>query len=150
MKDKDKRRTVADQLVELARKPGVIVTVLATVGLTGQDAVEQANALLSMNLPAWALLALVGGYIAARVVYNLLRRITGMAEDIACMRQAWEEFRDWTREQLADGGEKFDAHGVMLADHGQRLTLIEDVFKAEIVAYREKRKRETGKLEPKK
>ena len=150
MANNKKKRDLAEQLVELARKPGVIVTVLATVGLTGQDAVEQANALLSMNLPAWALLALVGGYIAARVVYNLLRRITGMAEDIACMRQAWEEFRDWTREQLADGGEKFDAHGVMLADHGLRLTLIEDVFKAEIEAHREKRRRETGKLEAKK
>lgn len=57
MADKDKKRTVADQLVELARKPGVIVTVLTLVGLTGQDAVAQANALLSMDLPAWALLA---------------------------------------------------------------------------------------------
>lgn len=149
MANNKKKRDLADQLVELARKPGVIVTVLTLVGLTGQDAVAQANALLSMDLPAWALLALVGGYIAARVVANLLRRITGMAEDIACMRQAWEEFRDWTREQLADGGEKFDAHGVMLTDHGQRLTLIEDVFKAEIVAYREKQRRETGKVKAK-
>ena len=150
MANNKKKRDLVDQLVELARKPGVIVTVLAAVGLTGQDAVAQANALLSMDLPAWALLALVGGYIAARVIYNLLRRITGMAEDIACMRQAWEEFRDWTREQLADGGAKFDAHGVMLSEHNQRLTLIEDVFKAEIVAYREKQRRETGKLEAKK
>lgn len=150
MANNKKKRDIAEQLVELARKPGVIVTVLAAVGLTGKDAVEQANTLLSMDLPAWALLALVGGYIAARVIYNLLRRITGMAEDIACMRQAWEEFRDWTREQLADGGAKFDAHGVMLSEHNQRLTLIEDVFKAEIVAYREKRRRETGKLEAKK
>lgn len=150
MANNKKKRDIADQLVELARKPGVIVTVLAAVGLTGKDAVEQANVLLSMDLPAWTLLALVGGYIAARVIYNLLRRITGMAEDIACMRQAWEEFRDWTREQLADGGAKFDAHGVLLDDHGARLTLIEDVFKAEIVAYREKQRRETGKLEAKK
>lgn len=149
MANNKKKRDIAEQLVELARKPGVIVTVLAAVGLTGQDAVAQANALLSMDLPAWALLALVGGYIAARVIYNLLRRITGMAEDIACMRQAWEEFRDWTREQLADGGAKFDAHGVMLSEHNQRLALIEDVFKAEIVAYREKQRRETGKVQTK-
>lgn len=149
MANEKKKRDLAEQLVELARKPGVIVTVLAAVGLTGQDAVAQANALLSMDLPAWALLALVGGYIAARVIYNLLRRITGMAEDIACMRQAWEEFRDWTREQLADGGAKFDAHGVMLSEHNQRLALIEDVFKAEIVAYREKQRRETGKVQTK-
>lgn len=150
MANEKNKRGIPEQLVELARKPGVIVTVLTLVGLTGQDAVAQANALLSMDLPAWALLALVGGYIAARVVANLLRRITGMAEDIACMRQAWEEFRDWTREQLADGGEKFDAHGVMLSEHNQRLALIEDVFKAEIEAHREKRRRETGKLEPRK
>lgn len=150
MADKDKKRTVVEQLVELARKPGVIVTVLAAVGLTGKDAVEQANTLLSMDLPAWALLALVGGYIAARVIYNLLRLVYGMAKDVSLMRQAFEEFRDWTREQLNDGGEKFNAYGVLLDDHGQRLTLIEDVFKAEIVAYREKQKRETGKLEAKK
>lgn len=149
MANNKKKRDLAEQLVELARKPGVIVGVLTLVGMTGQDAVAQANALLSMDLPAWALLALVGGYIAARVVSNLLRRITGMAEDIARMRQAWEEFRDWTREQLADGGAKFDAHGVMLDDHGARLALIEDVFKAEIVAYREKQRRETGKVQAK-
>lgn len=149
MANNKKKRDLAEQLVELARKPGVIVTVLTLVGLTGQDAVAQANALLSMDLPAWALLALVAAYIAARVVSNLLRRITGMAEDIARMRHAWEEFRDWTREKLADGGQKFDAHSEALADHGNRLQLIENVFKAEIVAYHEKRRRETGKVQAK-
>lgn len=148
MANNKKKRDLSEQLVELARKPGVIVTVLAAVGLTGQDAVAGANALLSMNLPAWTLLALVAAYIAARVVANLLRLVYGMAKDVALMRQAFEEFRDWTREQLNDGGEKFNAYGVLLDDHGQRLDLIEDVFKAEIVAYREKQRRETGKVKP--
>ncbi|MCZ7608491.1 MAG: hypothetical protein M5U25_21100 [Planctomycetota bacterium] len=149
MANNKKKRDLAEQLVELARKPGVIVTVLTLVGLTGQDAVAQANALLSMDLPAWTLLALVAAYIAARVVANMLRLVYGMAKDIALMRQAFEEFRDWTREQFADGGAKFDAHGVMLDDHGARLALIEDVIKAEILAYREKQRRETGKVKAK-
>lgn len=148
MANEKNKRGLPEQLVELARKPGVIVTVLAAVGLTGKDAVEQANALLSMDLPAWTLLALVGGYIAARVIYNLLRLVYGMAKDVALMRQAFEEFRDWTRGKFEDGGAKFDAHGVTLLEHSQRISLIESVFEAEILAYREKKKRETGKLKP--
>ncbi len=144
-----KKRDLPEQLIELLRKPGAIVGILTLVGLTGQDAVAQANLLLNMDLPAWALLALVAAYIAARVVANLLRRIYAMADDLRRMRQAWEEFRDWTREQLADGGLKFDAHSEALADHGSRLRLIEDVFKAEIVAYHEKRRHETGKVQTK-
>lgn len=40
MANNKKKRDLAEQLVELARKPGV--TVLTLVGLTGQDAVAQA------------------------------------------------------------------------------------------------------------
>lgn len=148
MADNDKkRRDLPEQLIELLRKPGAIVGILTLVGLTGQDAVAQANLLLNMDLPAWALLALVAAYITARVIAYLLRRICAMAEDLRCMRQAWEEFRDWTREQLADGGLKFHEHSEALADHGNRLQLIESVFKAEILAYHEKRRRETGKVQ---
>lgn len=148
MANNKKKRDLSEQLVELARKPGVIVTVLAAVGLTGKDAVEHANVLLSMDLPAWTLLALVLAYIGARVVANLLRLVYGMAKDVALTRQALEEFRDWTRGQFEDGGERFSALGKIQADHGLRLDLIEDVFKAEILAYREKQRRETGKVKP--
>lgn len=142
----DKPADAFSRVVEFLRKPGVIVTLLGFVGLKGQDVVAEVNTLLSMDLPAWTLLALVGGYVVARVGYNLLKRVASMADDLSRMREAWEEFRDWTRDQLAQGGEKFDALHDGHNNLDVRVSLIENVFRAEIAAYRENTKRETGKV----
>lgn len=113
------------QLLEIVRKPGVVVTVLAAVGLTGNDIVSQVNALLSLNLPAYALLGLAAGYVFIRMAYDYLKSQRAMAENVRTLVEAFEEFREWTRDRLESGD---DSIGNLVAKTGansERLTFLE-------------------------
>lgn len=135
------------QLLELARKPGVVVTLLAAVGLTGQDVVTHVNTLLSMDLPGWTLLVLAGGYVVARWLYEYMKSQRSMAGDVKTLVLAFDEFREWTRDRLQSGDDNLSELMASRDDHDNRITLIESAFQAEILAYREKRKRDTDKHE---
>jgi hypothetical protein len=134
------------QILELVRKPGVVVTLLAAVGLTGQDIVTHVNTLLSMDLPAYTLLVLAGGYVVARWLYDYMKSQRSMAGDVKALVLAFDEFREWTRDRLQSGDDNLSELMASRDDHDNRITLIESAFQAEILAYVEERERDTGKL----
>lgn len=113
------------KLLELARKPGVIVTLLAAVGLTGQDVVTHVNTLLSMDLPGWTLLLLAGGYVVARWLYDYMKSQRSMAGDVKTLVLSFDEFREWTRDRLQTGDGAIDElHAKTGANH-ERLSYLE-------------------------
>lgn len=113
------------QLLEVVRKPGVVVTLLAAVGLTGQDAVAAVNNLLSMDLPAYALFLLAGGYVFIRMAYEYLKSQRAMADNVAELRVAFDEFRGWTRDRLESGTGHIDALRDTTRTNGNRLDFLE-------------------------
>lgn len=116
---------MAAQLLEFVRKPGVVVAILTAVGLTGQDVVKYVNSLLSMDLPAYALLLLAGGYVVVRMAHDYLKSQRAMADNVAELRVAFDEFRGWTRDRLESGTGHIDALRDTTRTNGHRLDFLE-------------------------
>ncbi len=129
----------AKGIVNLLRKPGVVVTILTVAGLATDDTVAAVNKLLTLDLPAWSLLGLVALYILARAGYYGLMKLSKMSETIEKILA-----------RLEQGDDNFKEIRGIAGGNKERLDVIEgfigDKWKAELAAYKEKTRRETGKI----
>jgi len=129
--------------------PSIVISALSAIGLYSSDIVEHINAFLSADMPGWGVLAIAAGYVGLRIIYDARKTqkdsITTMKQMAGDIRELKEQ-RSLDMERLADAEDRLDAGRKRFDDHEGRINVIEDVLAAEIEAYNEKTRRETGKI----
>lgn len=148
MTDTDRIRADKDSTPEwwkkLRKNPALILGIAGLFGVSG----EQVQGVLEADVPGWVAAIIAGAlpiaYVCVRWARSHLDAQREMTEAVKLLREDVHE----VKVALADGREKFAAHSELLNQHEGRVALIENVFRAEIAAYLEKTKRETGKVKP--
>ncbi|MCC7510210.1 MAG: hypothetical protein IT464_12690 [Planctomycetes bacterium] len=140
----DKPAPIKGALEWIKQHPSVLLGIAAATGFSG----EQLMLLLKEDQPGWML----GLVVLLWAGIHWGKRI---ADNVVALVNEFRDFRDETRERLllgdgllADLMASRDDLMASRAEHAERLGLLWDMHAAEVAAYREQRRRDTGKVPP--
>ena len=141
----DKPATIAGKIAALLRsRPEIVVVIASAAGIKGDDIL----ALAQIDMPGWVLgvvvLVLAAGYALRAHIAKFNETLAALHELDAGMKARDEScalFRAETLATFADGE-------TAMTDHGRRIGRLESIHKAEIAAYDELRRRDTGAVKP--
>lgn len=140
----DKHPPIKGALEWIKQHPTVLIGIAAATGFSG----EQLMALLKEDRPGWML----GLVVLLWAAIHWGKRI---ADNVVALVNEFRDFRDETRERLSMGdtmlADLMASRADLMAsrdEHAERIGLLWEMHEAEVQAYREQRRRDTGKVPP--